>query len=272
MIYLSQTRDREGFTRDVLRLALERPVRSANKVLVKPNIVSHEPYPTTTHPAVLRACLECFLAWGKEVAVADGPAPDAGDSGDILGGHPLKRVCDDFDVPLVDLTRGEMKTVESGGMTLELSSLPFEYDFILSLPVLKSHLWCDLTGALKNQFGLLSNRDRMSLHFGDRDIHRAIAELNRVLKTDFYIMDAVETLTGANEVRHGGRRRTLGFMAAGSDPVGLDALGLGLFQEIEPGLEGKSPVDIPYLKYAIELELGSPDHDVVNPSGPAYPG
>ena len=44
------------------------------KILVKPNIVSCEPYPTTTDPSVLDVVLNAFEV--SEVTVADGPAPD----------------------------------------------------------------------------------------------------------------------------------------------------------------------------------------------------
>jgi len=269
MIYLQETRDREKFVREVLNLEVDKQIQDFKKVLIKPNIVSDEPYPSTTHPVVLRACLDYFLANKKEVVVADGPAPDAGDSKSILEHHQLKVICDALDVPLLDLIKSEMRKVQSGDFTLELSSLPFQYDFILSLPVLKSHSICHFTGALKNQFGLLSKRERIKLHVGGQDIHQAIAQLNRIIKPNFYIVDAVETLINTNEVRHGGKKRSLGFMLAGSDPVGLDTLGLRLLQQVEPRLKGKSPKDILYLKHAIDLGLGNPSHEVKDPTEPS---
>ena len=155
-----------------------------------------------------------------------------------------------------------MKTIKMGDFDLELSSIPFDYDFILSLSVLKSHISCQLTGALKNQFGLLSVREKIKLHVGGKDIHRGIAELNRIIKPDFYFVDVVRTLVRANEVRHGGREANLGFMLAGSDPVALDTVGLRLLQRVEPRLAGKSPSVIPHLKHAIDLGLGNPHLEV----------
>ena len=266
MIYLRETQDRGKFVKDILSLEIDNQIQSIKKVLIKPNIVSHEPYPSTTHPIVLQTCLDYFLAHKKDVVVADGPAPDAGDSRKLLDNHELKRICDSFDVPLLDLIKSEMKTIELEDFTLELSSLPFQYDFILSLPVLKSHSICQFTGALKNHFGLLSRRSRIKLHLGSSDIDRVIALINTIIKPNFYIVDAVETLINTNELRHGGEKRSLGFMLAGSDPVGLDALGLKLLQKVEPRLKGKSLTDIPYLKYAIDLEVGDPNHEAKDPT------
>ena len=54
-IYLHQGNDREAFVRTVFQ-RLDVQARVARKhVLLKPNIVSSEPYPTTTHPADVAA-------------------------------------------------------------------------------------------------------------------------------------------------------------------------------------------------------------------------
>ncbi|MHC1585657.1 MAG: DUF362 domain-containing protein, partial [Candidatus Syntropharchaeia archaeon] len=176
---------------------VEKSFENVSKVLVKPNIVSFEPYPTTTHPEVLRTSLECLS--DKDVVVADGPAPDAGSSKKILKNHPLKKVCDEFGIPLVNIYEEEMVKIKTvRGFELKLSKLPFQFDFILSLPVLKSHKVTDITGALKNQFGFLSKKERILFHtkIGKRrakDIHRGIAELNTIVLPDLFIVDAVYT-------------------------------------------------------------------------------
>ena len=255
-VYCRRTSDRADFIRRAFAdLAIDRSLVGISSVLVKPNIVSSEPYPTTTHPSVLEACLEYLLNRGLKIVVADGPAVDAGTSGAVLDNHPLKQVCDRYNVPLIDLLGQEMVKRKAVEMELELSQAAFQYDFILSLPVLKSHFICSLTGALKNQFGFLSAKQRVELHVS-KDIHRAIAELNLIVRPHFYVIDAIETLTKANEVRHGGEKAELGYMLAGRDPVELDVAGLKILQTVETRLAGKSPEDIPHLRHAMELGIG----------------
>ncbi len=82
---------------DILRKAV------GKYVLIKPNIVSSEPYPTTTHPATVEACLKLLQGVARKVIVADGPAPDAGDAESIIEEHVLKKSCDKFGIPMVDL-------------------------------------------------------------------------------------------------------------------------------------------------------------------------
>jgi uncharacterized protein (DUF362 family) len=262
-IYVQQTQDRAGFVARIWeRLELSKHI-AGKRVLLKPNVVSHEPYPTTTHPAVLESCLKLLQPHARELLVADGPAPDAGDTRRIIENHPLRQVCRKFGVELVDLLHLGMKKVRTGsGFELELSAVVFHYDFILSLPVLKSHAICEFTGALKNQFGLLSSRERMRLHF-HKDIHRGIAELNTLIRPHFYIIDAVQTLINTNEVRHGGKPRELGYMLAGADPVALDISGLELLQQVEPRLAGKRWQDIPYLKHSADLGVGEARYEMI---------
>ncbi|MFC1970023.1 DUF362 domain-containing protein [Chloroflexota bacterium] len=257
--YVAKTEHRREFVRELLsRLGVAEQVRKARRILVKPNIVSHELYPTTTHPEVLSACLEVLIQWHKEIVVADGPAIDAGNSEDILNQHPLKKVCDSFAIPVIDLTSEEMTTiVTQSGMELEVTKMVFDYDFIVSLPVLKSHGICFFTGALKNQFGFFSTKERVRLHLG-KDILRAIAEVNAVIKPSLFIVDAVETLIKTNERRHGGIPIKLGYMLGGTDPLSLDAFGLQLLGQLDLKLRGKSFQDIPYLAYAAKLAIGDP--------------
>lgn len=259
MIYLEETEDRERFAAGVLEAEMAPILPAVRRVLVKPNLVSHESYPTTTHPAVLRACLQFLLRAGKDVTVGDGPAADLQDAGRILKEHPLAEVCRSLGVPLVNLLDAPMITVASDrgdGFEIELSGLYREFDFILSLPVLKSHFVCKMTGALKNQFGFLSRRERAALHMKGKDIHRAIAEVNRAVRARLFIVDAVDTLIKTNELRHGGSKAHLGFMLGGADPVALDVLGLKLLERVDARLVGEHSAGVPYIRYAEEMGLG----------------
>jgi len=259
-VYLQKTKNRKEFIKKVLA-EIKEELQRAKKILLKPNIVSFEPYPTTTHPEVLEGCLEFLLNLRKKVLVADGPACDAGNSKKIITEHPLKKVCDKFQLPLIDLSSGPIKKMKTKSFELKFSAIPFEYDFIISLPILKSHDCCGITGALKNQFGLISPKDRISLHAVPwRDIHKAIAEINLIIKPNFWIVDAAQTLIITNEIRHGGKLRELGYMLAGKNPVSLDIEGLKLLQKVDPGLKDKKPEDILHLKYAIELGVGQREY------------
>jgi uncharacterized protein (DUF362 family) len=255
IVYWSKTSNRREFVTKVLE-AFQPQIESAATILVKPNVVSSEPCPTTTHPETLDAVLG-FLS-GKDVVVSDAPAIDARNPQRVMADSPLRPVCEAHGVPFTNMYKCKTtKLVTPRGYALSILTLPLERDYVISLPVLKTHNVCRMTGALKNQFGYLPRRERAVMHLGVKDIHRAIAELNVVAKPDLIIVDVVQSLCSAQELRHGGSLVEVGYMLAGSDPVALDCFGLELLREVEPSLDGASPQDVLTIRYAVEYGVGS---------------
>lgn len=264
-VYSQKTEKRRDFSAAALhRFAPEMMVRNPKRVLVKPNVVSGEPYPTTTHPEVLDTVLAFLRRFSCQVVVGDGPAMDAGDASRVFADHPLQQVCAAHDLELQNLYAGGFTSVRSAqGFSLHISRTALECDYVISLPVLKPHPNCRMTGALKNQFGLFSRRERFLMHRKlFRDMHRAIAEVNTVVRPHLTIMDAVKTYTEANEMRHGGQPVDLGYMLAGTDPVALDCHGLKLLGKVEHSLAGRKPQDIPHLSWAARIGAGSLEYIV----------
>jgi len=263
IIYLAQTEDRIAFVNSILGM-FQKDFTSSVKVLVKPNIVSGEAYPTTTHLDVLISVLDFLIYRGSQIVVADGPAVDAGRSGKIISNHPLAEICCQRGIQLQNLHKHGFKKVRAESMTLEVSALVFESDYIISLPVLKPHQHCYMTGAIKNQFGFLRNRERIMMHTRLKNIHRGIAEVNSVVRPNLFIMDAVSTYKRANERRHGGSEVKLGYMLAGKDPIALDSLGLELLKNVDDKLIGMNPENVPYIEHSIQLGLGSTKYRIEN--------
>jgi len=262
-VYIQKTEDRKGFVKKIFELPeIKKEMEKAKKILLKPNIVSFESYPTTTHPDLLRACLEILIPTKKEILVADGPAYDAGNSERIIREHLLQKVCNEYGLNLLNLNSQNFKKVKTPSFELEVSTIPFQCDFIISLPVLKAHSRCKITGALKNQYGLLSLEQKLRGH--GMDIDKIIAELNLIIKPNLWVIDAVQTLIGTNEVRHGGQLRNLGYLMTGKDPVSLDIQGLKFLRKVDPKLKNETFQNIPQLKYALDLGLGEASYKLEN--------
>jgi len=259
-VYFSENCSRDEFVGRIME-TFQPYLKKAGKVFVKPNIVSYEPYPTTTHPEVLNAVLKRLS--GHEIVVGDAPAIDAGNSRTILQKSPLKKVCDSYGVGLVDLYSENMKTVQSSrGYKLKVSTLPLSCDFVISLAVLKVHGTVGLSGALKNQFGYLSRQDRLLMHCRFKNISKGIAEVNAAVPTNLFIVDAIEPMIGAQECRHGGCPAKLNAMIGGADPVSLDMFGLQLLEKLEPRVEEERNQALRYIEYASSIGLGTKDFEV----------
>jgi len=101
----------------------------------------------------------------QENRCADGPTWDAGDADYIVENYVLKKSCDRLSVPLVDLFVDGMRRVKMRSFELMMAQMAFDCDPIISLPVLKAHGICDLTGALKNHIGFLTADEKRRLHY-----------------------------------------------------------------------------------------------------------
>jgi uncharacterized protein (DUF362 family) len=254
-IYFSRTYNRKEFTTKIMQIFNEH-FKKAKKIFLKPNIVSYEPYPTTTHPETLETILKQLS--NREVTVGDAPAIDAGRSNKIIAKSVLKQVCDSYGARFVNLYSEKMLKVKSPrGYKITISTRPLTGGFIISLPVLKTHFMVGLSGALKNQFGYLSKKDRLLMHAKIKNINKGIAEVNAAVPTNLFIVDAAKTMIEAQECRHGGCTAKLGYMLAGTDPVALDYFGLQLLQEVEPQFEENKQKAIRYIEYAENIGVGS---------------
>jgi len=261
-VLICKTTDRAFFVSKTLEY-FSYLLKGTRKVFIKPNIVSHEHYPTTTHPQTLRAVLEGLS--GLELVVGDGPAIDLLSSQKVLENHPLTEICREYGYEMLNLYDYEMKKFKtSRGYKFKASTVPLECDLTISLPVAKEHFVCTFTGSLKNQFGLLSKLDRILMHSGIKNIHRGIAELNTLLKPGLIIMDMVETLLEAQEQRHGGKPVKVGYMLAGTDPVAVDKAAIDILSKLGGRISRAGRERVKHLELSVKLGIGNPEYTLVH--------
>lgn len=129
-------------------------------------------------------------------------------------------------------------------------------DRVINVPVVKHHSLSRVTIGLKNWFGVLG-RGRNRLHQG---IDRAIAELGALFRPTLTVVDATRVLMASGP--QGGSLadvRQVGAVAAGVDPVALDAWGASVMDV--------DPRTLPFLLEAERRGLGKADHRVVQEVG-----
>ena len=103
LVYYCETSNRRKFIAKTLEVFKEQ-LKDTARVFIKPNIVSSEPYPTTTHPEVLDAILSQISS--HEMIVGDGLAVDAGRSEKVLRNTPLRAICENHNISLVNIYSG----------------------------------------------------------------------------------------------------------------------------------------------------------------------
>ena len=233
-------------------------VKRGDVVLVKPNMAWDSPPETAanTNPLVVAALVEmCLEAGARAVKVLDhtvasNPRPSYETSGIMAAASAAGAA-----VRFVDPDRFITVGIPAGPSGRTLDTWDFyddilSADVLISVPCAKQHSTAKLTMGLKNVFGMVG-RDRGALH---RNIHRNIADLNKVVRADLTVLDAYRRLvrngpTGGRLEDVDNSSETARQVIVGTDPVAVDACGAGLF-----GLE---PGDVGYIIESEKAGLGS---------------
>lgn len=158
-------------------------------IFIKPNIVfpvrskTGEITPTAFVKTLITALREhqgnIDIILGEGVAAGCDPWKNFQVSGYLKLAHELN-------VPIVDLNCNERKNVLWKFGKLELPCVAFDRTYI-NLPILKPSSACTISGALKNQKGLLLPEIKKQFH--RLGLHEQIAELNAVVQPALTIMD-----------------------------------------------------------------------------------
>ncbi len=132
-------------------------------------------------------------------------------------------------------------------------------DYMLALPIIKTHWTALFTMGLKSQISITSDIDRRQLPHGqnnDELFGNMIAESNLVHRPDFYISDATKCfVTDGPNV---GTLREPGIVMATSDVIANDVVGLALLKTLGTihKIQNGSVWEQLQIKRAVELGLG----------------
>ena len=218
------------------------------RVALKPNILGTIRPETgaTTHPELVCG----VLSYLKENAFENVCIMEGAWVGDnthrafrALG---YDRISREYDVPLVDLQQDKSVTLDAKGMKISVCRKALEADFVINLPVVKGHCQTVITCALKNNKGVIPNREKRRFHTLGLD--RPIAHLNTVVRNDFILAD---NICGDLDFEEGGNPVQMDRALAFRDPVLCDAFVCDTL--------GIPPEEVIYLGLAERLGVGSTD-------------
>ena len=239
-----------------------------------------------THPEVVRGLIRFF----KERQVGELLVGDSSIVGvnslEALRSAGIYQVCEEEGVACVDLDESGMEEREIPGgvmvQRLKMSRLPFQVDRLISVPVIKTHMYAGVTLSIKNMKGCLYQKDKTRLHRINQappDIHKGkcldygIMELTRVCYPDYVVTDGIVCMEGFGP--SGGTPVNLGVVLASKDALSADLTAIrlmGMEYDAVPHLNlvredrGLELGDIrvfpeDYLKWAHRFQLAS-EHDL----------
>ncbi|MHB8173122.1 MAG: DUF362 domain-containing protein [Nitrospirota bacterium] len=230
-------------------------VSKGDVVVVKPNIGWDRTaaQAADTNPEVVAEVIRmCLEAGAGKVKVFDRTCNDARRCYENSGIGPVVESIKDPRVELsyVDERKYRMVDIPAGRLIRRwpVYEEVLNADKFINVPVAKHHSAALLTMGMKNVLGVIGS-NRAVLH---REIHDALPDLNRVIKSHLTIIDATRILIANGP--QGGRLqdvRQTNTVIASADIVAADTIAATLF--------GKTPKEVHYLQIAQDEGLGIAD-------------
>lgn len=227
---------RETSLREALDL-LRFPPLSKKNVLLKPNWNSADPFPGSTHPAMLEALIKTLWRLGaREITVADrsgmGHTPTVMHQ---LGVPEIARALDVKTLAFDDLPRQGWVHVRDNSLTWErgfyVPRLLKEADAVVQTCCLKTHRYGGhFTLSLKNTIGLVAKYVPGAAYNYMGELHNSPHQRALIAETNLAYLPALVVLDGVEAFVDGGpdtgKRAKPGVLIVGTDRVAVDAVGV----------------------------------------------
>ncbi|MCJ7594840.1 MAG: DUF362 domain-containing protein, partial [Desulfobacterales bacterium] len=231
-------------TYENLREAVDRafeifPLRlKGKKVLIKPNVLraSDAQEGIVTHPAVLRAVVEKVESLGPaSIIVGDNPGLQYyGANEETFQRTGLMEAAKGYYQNIGD----ESRKVDFNPDFLPVVSVSravIEADIMISLPKFKTHGLTVVTGAIKNNYGILPGAQKARLHRAAGSAVRfneMVVDVFRLRVPDFFLVDAVVGMEGNGPASPD--LRNIGMILASDYGVAMDAV-MAAMMGCDPG-------------------------------------
>jgi len=246
-----------SYDKEEVRIAVEKAfgllggmgdfVKKAEKVLVKPNMLSARPAEdgVCTHLEVIRAAVRLVKACGAIPFIGDNPGGSMSPK-QAYEGSGLAALAREEGAELLEPK--DIKVVKN----IPFASYIFECDKIISLPKMKTHSLMGLTGAVKNMFGAVAGLHKSELHKrfpGPEEFAKVLVDAFEVAKPHLVLLDGIISMDRDGPAS--GRLKDTDILIAGEDSVAIDA--------VFSVLIGMEPLDLLTTKEAYKRQLGEAD-------------
>lgn len=243
-------------------------IERGQHVLIKPNLSVPLAHNTgaTTNPEVVVTLIESALEAGAGLVTVGESSVCGFDAGRVMDELRLTAVFRSAGARVVNLDDPDTEILEipvPAGQILNRLRVfrpALECDFLISVPVLKTHIYTTVSLGMKNLKGTLPDEQKKFFHRigvrgkrkGGAELDCCIAEMMMVHHPDFTVIDG---MTGQEGYKPGpgicGSPVQMNTIIAGSDYVAVDAVG-ALVMGMDPG-------QIEHIKYSSEYGLGEMD-------------
>lgn len=238
-----------------------------DRVLLKANFNSDDPFPASTDLAFLQAVVEVLRADGiTNLTLGERSGWPWMPTNKVLKAMGVYEAAKKLDLPVVDFDSGPWMDVRLGEQARWWKTAAYhqslkDFDKIVYLPCMKHHFLATFTMSLKLTVGLTHPVDMQYMHADfdqgktDEPMYLKMIELSLVVGPDLIIMDGRKSfVTGGPD---NGEIVEPNVILASGDRIALDVEGVKILQSYPRENLIQSPVwEMPLIRRAIELGLG----------------
>ncbi|MCX5805506.1 MAG: DUF362 domain-containing protein [Proteobacteria bacterium] len=199
---------------------------SRQRVLLKPNLLSGKSLEkaVTTRPEFVRAISELLLDSSCDVYIGDSPGYESTEK--VLSKSGIMDVVKDCGLKILSFNKKIIKKYQGISPYREfiLGEDPDDFEIIINLPKLKTHVMMGLTLGVKNTFGFIHGLDKAKWHLKagtDKAIFASILiDIHNIVKPAITIIDGIIGMDGDGP--GSGRVRDFGIVALSKNAFALD--------------------------------------------------
>ena len=220
---------------------IDLPDLNGKKILLKPNVGRNvkKHLGINTSPTVVNAVYD-FLRARFDATFFLGDSPILGvktKEAFISSGYGF--LMNERNLNFIDLDsiKPAVIPIENGRIlkTIKLTGFIHDFDYIVSIPVLKMHMHTGASLSFKNMKGLIYKREKVKLHQllateqikrGNKELDIAIADLANAIEPDLAVIDAYYAQEGMGP--SAGHRKKLNTIIASTDYLAADIVALAI--------------------------------------------
>jgi uncharacterized protein (DUF362 family) len=219
-----------------------------DRVLIKPNnCFRHKimpPYGMVTTSKIIDGVVQLLLEHGcQDISIGEGAIIGIFDELEPytkqgFKGTGIAKIGKKYGVKLVDFNEGAFRELDLGGVKVQVSRAALDTDFLINIPVLKTHFQAKVSLGFKNLKGCLNQDSKKRFHISKR-LDALICLLNEAIKSDLVIIDGIYMLEKGPETLAGVAHRK-DLIIASPDIFECDVVGATIL--------GVDPAQIDYLR------------------------
>jgi len=199
------------------------PKNKSSKILLKPNFNNDLNALTgnSTDLRIIVAVLKNLRKRGyKKIVIGEGCNCGINHIGiDVFKRLGIDKIAKMFGAELINFNKDDGEKIQLVTGDAKIAKTILDSDFIIDLPVIKTHVEAGMTCACKNYMGSLIGTEKRKMH---DCLEKNIVRLNEIIKTDLIIVDGIICMEGRGP--GDGIPKKLGIVLSGKNPFLMDLL------------------------------------------------